>query len=227
MKWACIAAVLVSSVPGLASAATVVVPFSATFVAQGTIADGIDQLDLFGGGDLTGLPYTDTYTIDFVGIPYKVLDGGYYTSLQGPGTVTTTINGHSFTIDFEGFAGNFANPGYDRRGVAIDEEGQSGPYDLLRAFDGVDRSPSQWATDPAGANIFQDNTVYGSGTGVFLAYTPTTKTALDLDITSITSTYTTTTVSIPEPRAWSLMLVGLGGLGLMMRKNRRNQPIAA
>jgi hypothetical protein len=46
-----------------AGAGTVVVPGSITFVATGTVKSGTDPADLFGGGDLSGLPYVATYTL--------------------------------------------------------------------------------------------------------------------------------------------------------------------
>ena len=32
--------------------------------------------------------------------------------------------------------------------------------------------------------------------------------------------------AVPEPMSWALMLVGFGGLGAMLRSNRRLQPAA-
>jgi hypothetical protein len=35
------------------------------------------------------------------------------------------------------------------------------------------------------------------------------------------------TNAVPEPAAWALMLVGFGGIGTMMRNNRRRQRVQA
>ena len=64
-----------------AEAGTVVVPFSVTFIATGTVKMGVDPADLFGGGDLSGLPYVATYTFQTTPSttpPYYCCAGKFY-----------------------------------------------------------------------------------------------------------------------------------------------------
>jgi len=36
-----------------------------------------------------------------------------------------------------------------------------------------------------------------------------------------------TTAGVPEPASWSLMIMGIGGLGALLRQRRRQPPIVA
>jgi hypothetical protein len=123
---AVVAALLFASMaPSHGHAGTVQVPYSVTFETEGTVSSGVDNLNLFGGGDLTGDSFTNTATYIYMGPPWKALHG-LVTNFEGPTTDEFTINGMSITLDSTigdgstyGGAENAVNSGQDVRGGGI------------------------------------------------------------------------------------------------------------
>lgn len=217
--------------PMLALAETVTVPYSVTFTAVGTIVSGsYDNLGLFGGGDLVGLSFVDTLTVVYPGVPWNVLSGGYYTGVDdGAGTDTFAVNGHSYSFSGDSYAFNLVFPDVDERYELIDDSSGSSYYDV-RYYSLVKRSPSQWSSDPAAANIFSNNTVSGSsGTsaffGLFFIFVlgAGEQTSFVLDDSSVQSTYATTAIVIPEPSTWVMMLLGFASLGYTGYRKAKNE----
>ena len=197
-----------------AAAKTIDIPYSVTFVTQGAIGDGsYDDLDLFGSKNLIGLPFANEFTLTK---PWTVTTegGGYYKLIYASTTDTFSVNGYSFSFAGNGLGGNYSFSTYDRRAALV--EGSQGSYDDIRAFTGVDRTPPLWYTDLSSANIFSNNTVVGSGGGLFGIFELSKGwvTNLELDNTSITSTHTTITITLPEQSTWILKLFGFAGLAL-------------
>lgn len=100
-----------------AEAGTVVVPASVTFTATGTVKQEVDLVDLFGGGDLTGLTYVATYvfqTTPSTVAPYyccAIISTGHFwmVSSLNPASASTinvsatiTTNGDTFALSGNG-----------------------------------------------------------------------------------------------------------------------------
>ena len=123
-----------------AEAGTVVVPASVTFTATGTVKLGVDSADLFGGGDLTGLPYVATYvfqTAPSTVAPYyccAITSTGHFgmVSSLNPASASTinvsatiTTNGDTFALSGNGNIANsvfFAfggSPSEDQRSIGV------------------------------------------------------------------------------------------------------------
>jgi PEP-CTERM motif len=238
-----------------AEAGTVVVPASITFVATGTVMTGSDPGDLFGGGDLSGLPYVATYifqTTPSTSPPYyccaaTITGAGGTVSSLTPATLSTvnvsatiTVNGDTFALSGVGSVSNFAanplggEPSHDQR--AMEMSGESSGGILAGLGSSVLRTPSLWLGVPGATDIFQSNTVSGvTGFGAsseFVAYVAPTDqilTEASLNVLSISSgDITTMEVSVPEPSTWAMMLAGFAGLGFArFRTSRRMVPAAS
>ena len=233
-----------------AEAGTVVVPSSITFVATGTVTTGFDPGDLFGGGDLSGLPYMATYvfhTTPSTVSPYYCCVtvatglGGTVSNLT-PATASTvnvsatiTINGDTFALSGAGNVSNFAEnpfggePSHDQRSIGMSGELSGG---IQAGLDNsVLRTPSLWLGVPGATDIFQSNTVSGvtgfDAGGEFVASDGAViLTEAALNVASISSgDITTIAVFVPEPSTWAMMLIGFGGLGFAgFRTFRRMTP---
>jgi len=112
-----------------AQAKLVSVPYSVTYTAVGTIVSGSDALNLFGGGNLAGLSYIDSYTL--FDTPYNccittvVGPFGTVTSLDSPiATALISTNGRSFDVSGSGSSGNgaFELANFDNRAVEVTGE---------------------------------------------------------------------------------------------------------
>ena len=216
--------------PGETPAKTIIVPYVLTVVSTGTITHATDGLDLFGGGDLVGKTYTQTYTV--VDTLPAYLQSFSLNNLESTdASVVTTIDGHSYTVSGTGDAGNFYvapndGPAFDERAVEVTGSAPNDTYDYVG--DSVARTPPQWAGDPAAVSLFQDNTVSGQTgylVGSVLDVSPGPccsgpRTGLNFAVTSMSTSYTTTTAFIPEPSAWTLLLGGTFGVGATLRRRQ-------
>jgi hypothetical protein len=221
-----------------AEAGIVIVPSSVTFVATGTVTEGADPAGLFGGGDLSGLSYTASYTVPLT--PSKV--SPYYCCVEtttGPGgtvsqlgtfldsSATITINGHTVVLTGNGSATNFASSDLgDERMVEVDGHTSGGVPASLGSS--VIRKPGLWLGVPEATSFFENNIVTGStGFGVSSLFAASDGTIADLSVSSISQHLDgTMEVPIPEISTWSMLLLGFAGLGYTGYRKAR-QPRAA
>jgi hypothetical protein len=135
---------------------TIIVPYSATFTSQGMVLNGVDDLDIFGGGDLSGTPYSNSITVVYPGIPYKAIRGLPIVHFGGFATDTISMNGISFSFGGNGYFGNFTYHGSDQRIGNIYEFG--GVYNDILSHEQALRFPSTWTT-PSERSVFSNDTV--------------------------------------------------------------------
>lgn len=219
---------------GAASAKTITVPDVLTVTATGTVRADTDSLDLFGGGDLAGLPFTEVFTIVDTLKPFQ--QSFTLTGLSSDdASVTLTIDGHSYTLSgpataADVYLGSGASA-FDERYVSL----TSAAFPQDDASASVARIPPQWGADPAAMALFQADTVsgqdgYGVGSRFVVSnsvhYLPGSYTGMLFDINSISTAYTVTTASIPEPATWGMMLLGAGMIGVGSRIARRKNLMA-
>ncbi len=215
-------------------------PVSATTIVAtqtGTIWDsaGSDST-VFGvtGGTLDGLTYTAIATYDTaLGAPHFVVggdgvlggtlyDGSIY---AGPSPVSATLTINGVTISFDGFYSGEADSSNDPALGGVFQD--SFDYSYVDQYNNTSKDiklytvgngqlfPNSIATPPSGNvclisvicdghfNIYQvQNGVVVQAAGMFAA-----------------TSYTF--AAVPEPKTWAMMLVGLGGLGVVLRSRRR------
>lgn len=186
----------------------------------------MDNANLFGGGDLTGYEVVATFTYDpslgvldsghdySTGYDYTSLDGGYTFGVSTPVTYADfkiTNPDTQVTYDY----------GYvpDARGSAALEAG----YLAANTANSLAGDESYVGlVTPAAPNDI--NTSFSSSTfpfvtiGSYLAPGATNTGVLD---TITFDTFAVTVSGTPEASTWALMLVGVGGIGLMLRRPRR------
>jgi hypothetical protein len=127
-------------------------------------------------------------------------------SLDGPLTVPAGSNFSYVQIVFFG-------TGFDGDPVAVNEDFtfSNGGFQTA-TFSGSTGTSGQLATD---AVFFGQSITFDSLTDTVLVQTldsPVTLTSAELDVGAF---------NVPEPSAWLLMIAGVGGLGLMLRRERR------
>lgn len=225
------------------SASALGTTYGATF--SGTV-NGVDTLGLFGraGVNLTGSSYTQTFYIN-------TLAGSMHTaSNQQDETGSTaafidavlTINGQSVTVHSSAFGEAFVNNGGSvTNGVTGIHSGEySGPnayhvvYDYAR--DTAFRSTAYYA-EMGGYASNSNSSALGFPTGLDQAFlVPVgvngTKGAGFFNVlevgcdTEVEALHLIETVAAaPEPSTWALLLLGIGSLGLVLRRASRSQRI--
>jgi PEP-CTERM motif len=225
-----------------AEAGTVVVPSSITFIATGTIKTGVDPADLFGGGDLSGLPYVASYTFQTspsTSPPYYCCvvsstgPGGAVSELN-PATsatlnvsATITVNGDTFALSGTGNASNAAFSVEDERALLVDGKTSGGIPASLGTV--VARIPPLWFGIPGATDLFDDNTLNGvTGGGGNSEFAASDGTFAFLNVSSISQHLDgTMEVPIPEPSTWVMLLLGFAGLGYAGLCGRRRIPAGA
>lgn len=196
------------TVLGVLMACAIAAPASANIVTLdyfGKITDGFDTTGLFGApmADLTG----DHVLVAFVfntDLGTRMTDPGVSDLVFG-GTVagapsplvsaTVTINGKSAAMGGDFFA------------TALTVAGQS--ISASVASDAVDDITVMAFDTDAPASLDTPFAPHSPGGGTFTFSQP--------DRTELASA----NFSIPEPATWAMMLMGLGGIGAMLRDRRR------
>jgi hypothetical protein len=74
-----------------------------------------------------------------------------------------------------------------------------------------------------GGGSDQDDSTVGNVTGFYKIDFGSTPTTLGVNLRGISNAYLFTSTSVPEPATWALMLLGFGGIGMALRRNRRKQ----
>jgi hypothetical protein len=205
-------------------------PASATIYGQqyvGVVTSGVDLYGLFGpsGANLAGDSYVATFTIDttkgsYTHDPgYASVTGGSNYGSSNPVTAVLTINGVSYTLGTTEYANGsateeaFDTPSYTRgdvigsTGEFFANGGNDNLYQEVYSDTSVAGYPTQFGSyDLVGQrNATSNEFVYRpTGTSTYFEY-------VHLDVTSAT----------PEPSAWALLMLGVGGIGLMLRRAKR------
>lgn len=194
------------------------------WIATGTVSGSSGFGDLFGSNDLDGDSFTAVVYIDTsvgqfsdYGGGNQRIDGGSDIGAPAPFYTTLTINGRSQSTSLAVYSayiyiGNtypfVYNSALQDQGTGVtigvfgDEPSMPGfPTAFGQPFsidvDGVN------VTNNSGFSFLNASGAYESGV---------------LDITNLSSPGVVS--SAPEPAAWALMLAGVGGIGLMLRRGR-------
>jgi hypothetical protein len=189
----------------LAPGGTVAVPdFVATFnreLAEKTVSFGPAPDSIGPAGSLTELVVSGStanpYGVNDLAFAYQfTLTGGNVASMSLPGfgSFSTAVKTCNITPCIFG------------TGVVPEFASRSADGDTVTALFSPAVTPADGAT--GAFDIFTNATAFVDPTGVFTD---------SLGNVSMVSTFGPT-AAVPEPSAWATMLVGLGGLGLVMRR---------
>jgi hypothetical protein len=228
---------LKSYLSGIALAATVVLFCSSNadatvyvVTATGVVAQGSnDPSNLFGGGNLSGDSFTETFSFDSslntVSSPFA-----HANVLAGAGTVTMTINGHSFTASTVDSGDGITLKYYLH---------DLGP--VCCNYDSLEGSIS--GTTPDGESVSTYASIVSNVTdfvlgpsfdqSIFYALQPGDGWTFDFQISGLDGTEswggnvnTIALSSTPLPSTWTLMLVGLFGLSFVAYGRNRKDAVA-
>jgi len=207
-----VAAVLTVLLAGTASATQYVVTYT------GTVSSGYDGTGVFGvaGANLTADPFTAVYTYNTgVGVRATVagvsdsVTGGSYIGQPSVASAKLTING--VTVSFSGAQASSADaePGYAAEYAGF---GVNDYVDNNISAAGLSATLNETlpftAGSPTNGNFFQLSSLGRSATGGF-------------------STETIQISALPEPTTWAVLLMGVGLIGLQLRRARRQLPLVA
>ena len=229
------AAFAISAALALASAA----PASATvFTATsvGVLVSGFDGQGLFvaPSGDLTGLAYKVVTTIDSsksitaAYLPAAVYGGSAFgPGVPSLGPATITINGVSKSATGTSFSTLEALSGqlYSRVNVQT-EDRAFGP--ATQTFDQIvlqaQRAPGEIAANiftPLPGDYCSGASYCGGLFNFFVSDNATGATIAKTYGALGAASFTITAAGVPEPGVWTMLLLGFGGLGAMVRSRRR------
>jgi len=211
------AAVAALTLAGEAGATVSVLTFT------GTVASGRDTLGFFGGGDLAGMAFATTFTIDDAVTHITTTLAGD-TEMTGNIEGSTTINGRSIaggSTDHFSLVEVFPNYIYAQTGNAqlgfeFAIEPASNPF----AGIGFTTPLATYTLKPGDSSVAHVDT-----------YSPTFQ-HYGFSLITTTVTYsilpdqveTTPTVGVPEPATWALMIAGFAGVGGLLRRRRSALP---
>ena len=220
LKWLALPAIATTLAFAQPAAAAVV-----TYTWTGYVAEGVDQIGLFGGGNLTGLDFTAVFSRDdaladdlSLGAVNSYVRGGQAVSAKLTiGGVTIDVggvNGEQSQFDngaFEGFSHHAASVlggvSFTARSLGDPTDYLAGPdYHTLAGLTADDTPGFYWegrfdfgAADPDDPNqgLFTNGRFVPYGVAVG------------------------STGAVPEPATWAMMILGFGGVGATLRRGCR------
>ena len=177
------------------------------------------------GSALAGaVPYPDTGTPNPVTYTFTATSTGdvtaYFTGKSGAS--------YSEDIGLVGGAEGLNNQ-TSSQGESLDLGSVTAGQSLV-FYDQIFTTGNTWYSDPAqnsdGGNHIYSTTVTagqvyaGSPAGTYVGFEDEAFPGADYNYTDIAFIFTDVTASVPEPATWAIMLVGLAGLGAVMRRRR-------
>jgi len=203
-----VAAFATASVAGSASATTYMAKFT------GVVLSGIDEDQMFGGGNLAGREFTATFTANFTPATI-VTNTGNAIAVGGmpsstPISTTLTIKGKTWSFVGGAFLGLFGlsyqDPAY---GNGVSVQSVASPFtglDLeVENFDPLRPILNGNFVTPVTYHVDPSDTVYG-----FFA--------LDRTEFGYLAPVTIDVRAVPEPATWGMMVMGLGLAGATIRR---------
>ena len=169
----------------------------------------------YGGTDAQGATFNDGTGIQQNGSPFgyaNAPEGVQTAHIQGTGSFTETVgglvSGQTYTLSFEDAA---------RAGYAVDPITVS--YEPL-----LETDPTVITTTPASTafSLVSTNFTYEGFSPEAMFTVAGTNPQTSVDFNSAVDSFQIATVSaVPEPSTWLLMIAGIGGIGLIMRRARK------
>ncbi len=141
---------------------------------------------------------------------YTFSTGSYYD--YGSPAVNTPVTG---SFDFNKVTGILSNVNYTSVSGAFTTGAEYTPGDATQIYFGDFGGPNYDVYQLAGSLTNGGTVAISSGTHPAIG------------ITAGGSLTTGATGAVPEPATWTMMLVGFGGLGSVLRGRRRRAPLAA
>jgi hypothetical protein len=195
---------------------------------SGVVQSGYDLTGLFGtaGANLAGDAYTEVFTIDTAtNSPIQTANsemeiGGAMYGLAPSVTATLTINGYSQSVS--GAYSGLARTGYDAA-TGLYEIVDAATDESTSSAGAVDNFISGGVQTSNGAIIptrFGSYVIAPNGSTI-RSYLSDFQFQTQSDIAANrVDTYGTLTVTsaTPEPSTWALLMMGVGGVGLMLRR---------
>lgn len=205
------------------------------FTYKGTVSSGSDYSNVFGlgsGANIIGQAYTSVYTLTYPSpgaLNYStsslnILYGGNYYSVPNPVSGQITING--VTRKFSG--GLFSQ---HVLGLITAESYSSVENQVCgTSFNNILSNSIASDTRPLvnslefnqPVHVFGQNGDYVPGGSLRISHVTNGNFFYDTDIKLNTQSITSGLAgSVPEPSTWAMMIMGLAGVGVAMRRRRR------
>jgi len=215
------------ALPAIATAIAFAPPASAavvTYTYTGYVAEGTDQIGLFGGGNLTGADFTAVFSRDDA-LADDISLGEVNSYVRGAQAVTGKLTIGGVTIDIGGvngeqsqfdngaFEGFFHHAAGVLGGLSFTASTMADPTDYLAGPDYHTLGPLTADNTPGffwqgrfdfGAADPQDPNQGLFTNGRFVPY----------------AVAVSSTGAVPEPATWAMMIMGFGGVGWTLRRRR-------
>jgi opacity protein-like surface antigen len=222
------AAAVTAAAMAAASAASAAI---VTVTIDGTVAQGFDNFQTFGGGNLAGDAFQAVFKFDTSAPAFSqsnsqvtFINGGSEFPIVSPSLgASITINGDTATI-----AGSYYGELWASRGGGITEQMDTA-YDDSVGVNGEDLS--KITIDSFGllpGTIDQPiakTTLLGDSSGQVQILTSNAGGVQNAFADLVATSLTETVAGVPEPASWALMLCGFAAVGATLRARRR--PAAA